>query len=88
MQIPVANKPPTLNNDIPTPSTATSSDSQTADHYKLIEEQQKVIASMQEKTYLLEAKLEGRINVTDCKQSSKQHGRCTGAILIVIMSYY
>ena len=69
MQIPVANKPPTLNNDIPTPSTATSSDSQTADHYKLIEEQQKVIASMQEKTYVLEAKLEGRINVTQTVNS-------------------
>ena len=69
MQIPVANKPPTLNNDIPTPWTATSSDSQTADHYKLIEEQQKVIASMQEKTYVLEAKLEGRINVTQTVNS-------------------
>ena len=69
MQTPAANKPPTLNNDIPTPSTATSSDSQTADHYKLIEEQQKVIASMQEKTYVLEAKLEGRINVTQTVNS-------------------
>ena len=52
-QKPLAKKLPTLNNDIPTPSTATSSDNRTADHYKLIEEQQKVIASMQ-----------GRINVT------------------------
>ena len=32
-QTPVAKKPPTLNNEIPTPSTATSSDSQTAGHY-------------------------------------------------------
>ena len=49
----LAKKLPTLNNDIPAPSTATSSDNRTADHYKLIEEQQKVIASMQ-----------GPINVT------------------------
>lgn len=38
-------KPPTLNNDVPT-LTATSSDSQTADYIKLIEEQQKVITSI------------------------------------------
>ena len=68
VQTPVAKKPPTLNNEITTPSTATSSDSQTAGHYKLIEEQQKVIASMQE-TYVLEAKLEGRINVTQTVNS-------------------
>ena len=45
-QTPLAKKSPTLNNDIPTPSTATSSDNWNADHYKLIKEQQMVIASM------------------------------------------
>ena len=65
-QTPVAKKP-TLNNDVPTSSIATSSDTSTANYTKLIEEQQKVIASMQEKIHTLEAKvykLEGRINVT------------------------
>ena len=53
---PVAKKPPTLNNDVPT-SRATSSDTRTADYYKLIEEQQKVITSMEEKIHPLEAKV-------------------------------
>ena len=51
----------------PTPSTAPSSENRTADHYRFIEEQQKVITSMQEKIHALEAKvyeLEWRINVT------------------------
>ena len=34
-ETPVAKKPPTLNNDVPT-STATSFDTRTADYYKLI----------------------------------------------------
>ena len=55
-QTPVAKKSPTLNNDVPT-STATSSDTRTADYYKLIEEQQKVITSMEEKVHALEAKV-------------------------------
>ena len=55
-QTPVAKKSPTLNNDVPT-STAISSDTQTADYYKLIEEQQKVITSMQEKINALETKV-------------------------------
>ena len=38
-------KPPTLNNDVPA-LTSTSSDSQTSDYNKLIEEQQKVITSI------------------------------------------
>ena len=75
-QTPLAKKPPTLNNDIPTSSTATSSDYRTADHYKLIEEQEKVIASMQEKIHALEAKLyklEGRINMTQTLNSHLQN---------------
>ena len=74
-QTPVVKKPPTLNNDVPT-STATSSDTQTADYYKLIEEQQKVITSMQEKIHVLEAKvyeLEGRMNVTQTINSHLQN---------------
>ena len=66
-QTPLAKKPPALNNDIPSPSTATSSENRTADHYKLIEKQQKVIAIMQEKIHTLEAKayeLEGWMNMT------------------------
>ena len=46
-QTSLAKKPLALNNDIPTPSTATSSENRTAEHYKLIAEQQKVIVSMQ-----------------------------------------
>ena len=56
-QKPLAKKLPTLNNDIPTPSTATSSDNQSADHAKLKEEQQKVAESMQEKIHALETKV-------------------------------
>ena len=62
----MAKKPLTLNNDVPT-STATSSDTQTADYYKFIEEQHKVITSMYEKIQALEAnvyELEGQINAT------------------------
>ena len=67
----MAKKSPTLNNDVPT-STAISSDTQTADYYKLIEEQQKVITRMQEKIHALEAKvyrLEGQMNVTQTANS-------------------
>ena len=74
-QTPLAKKPPTLNNDIPTPSTATSSESNCY-HYKLIEKQQKVIASMQEKIHALEAKvyeLEGRVNMTQTVNSHLQN---------------
>ena len=70
----MAKKSPTLNNDVPT-LTATSSDTRTADNYKLIEEQQKVITSMQEKLHALEAKvyeLEGRINITQTVNSHLQ----------------
>ena len=66
-QTPLVKKTPTLNNGILPSSTETSSDNQTADHYKFIEERQKVIASMQEKIHALETKvyeLEGQINVT------------------------
>ena len=75
-QTPLAKKTPALNNDILPSSTATSSDNRTADHYKLIEEQQKVIASMQEKIDALEAnvyELEGRINVTQTVNSHLQN---------------
>ena len=74
-QTPVAKKPPTLSNDVPT-LTATSSDTRAADYYKLIEDQQKVITSMQEKIHALEAKvyeLEGRINITQTVSSHLQH---------------
>ena len=74
-QTPVAKKPPTLNNDVPT-LTATSSDTRTADFYNLIEEQQKVITSMQEKIHALQAKvyeLEGRINITQIVNSHLQN---------------
>ena len=74
-QTPVAKKPPTLNNDVPT-STATSSETRTADYYRLIEDQQKVITSMQEKIHALEAKvyeLEGRINITQTVNSHLQN---------------
>ena len=93
-QTPLAKKTPTLNNDILPSLTATSSDNnRTADHYKHIEEQQKVITSMQEKIHALEVKvyeLEGRINVTQTVNShlAAKHGSCTGAILIAVMSYY
>ena len=50
----MAKKPPTLNNGVPT-STVTSSDARTADYYKFIEEQQKVITSMYEKIQAPEA---------------------------------
>ena len=86
-QIPVAKKPPTLNNDGPTSSTATSSDTQTDNYTKLIEEQQKVITSMQEKIHTIEAKvyeLEGRINVT--QTVIYKTWLCTEAILTAAMS--
>ena len=71
----MAKKPPTLNNDVPT-LTATSSETRTADYYKLIEDQQKVITRMQEKIRALEAKvyeLEGRINITQTVNSHLQN---------------
>ena len=74
-QTPVVKKPPTLNNDVPT-STATSSDTQTADYYKLIEEHQKVITSMLEKIHALEAKvykLERQMNVMQTVNSHLQN---------------
>ena len=74
-QAPVAKKPPTLNNDVPT-LTATSLDTRTADYYKLIEDQQKVITSMQEKIHTLGAKvyeLEGQINITQTVNSYLQN---------------
>ena len=74
-QTPVPKKSPTLNNDVPT-STATSSDTRTADYYKLIEEQLKVIKSMQVKIHALEAKvyeLEGQMNVTQTVNSHLQN---------------
>ena len=75
-QKPLAKKLPTLNNDIPTPSTATSSDNRSADHAKLKEEQQKVVESMQEKIHALETKvyeLEGRIIVMQTVNSHLQN---------------
>ena len=71
----MAKKPPTLNNDVPT-STATSSDTRTADYCKFIEEQQKVITSMYEKIQALEAnvyELEGQINATQTVNSHLQN---------------
>ena len=71
----MAKKPPTLNNDVPT-STATSSDTRTADYFKFIEEQQKVITSMYEKIQALEAnvyELEGQINATQTVNSHLQN---------------
>ena len=71
----MAKKPPTLNNDVPT-STVTSSDTRTADYYKFIEEQQKVITSMYEKIQAPEAnvyELEGQINATQIVKTHLQN---------------
>ena len=76
-QTPVAKKPLILNNDmVPSMDTSTSSDTWTANYYKLIEEQQKVITSMQEEIHALEAKvyeLEGQMSVTQTVNSHLQN---------------
>lgn len=64
-QTPVVMKPSRLDNDVPT-STTSSSNTQTANYTKLIQEEQKAITDMQEKIHTLEAKVyepEGLINV-------------------------
>lgn len=50
----MAKKLPVLNNDVST-STAAPSDTWTADYFKLIEEQQKVVTIMQQKIDAVEA---------------------------------